>query len=197
MLLLILHVTSGGIRLKKAFCISFIMLLILIGLWFYRYYWDAPIEQDILSGNGYRTTIGEDYRAVNFYIKSDWFTLSSKGPQSMHEVVARIGNSNIVLTEVIVREEVQDIYFTLTIDNKLPRLQGYFLTQNLKNASTDIEMPFIEVRGDNEQAIELGQFAQGPGDFFSFGIKLEEAKTITHGFFVGASIYYGVQYEKY
>ncbi len=45
-------------------------MLILMGLLGYRYYWDAAIEQDILSANGYRTTIGEEYRTVNFFCKT-------------------------------------------------------------------------------------------------------------------------------
>ncbi|EON70278.1 hypothetical protein [Lysinibacillus sphaericus] len=182
--------------MKKTLSLLLVFFLLLPGLLLYRYYWDAAIEQDILTANSYRTTIGEEYRAVNFFVKPDWFTLHSKKPQSMHEVVTRIGNSKIVLTEVKVREEVQDIYFTFTIENKLPRSQGYFLTQNLRDASIDIAMPFIELRGDNEQSIALGQFSQGPGDFFSFGLNLEDATAIPHGFSVVANLYYGVQYEK-
>lgn len=172
-------------------------MLILMGLLGYRYYWDAAIEQDILAANGYRTTIGEEYRTVNFFVKPEWVKIRSKKPQSMHDVVTRIGNSNIVLTEVRLREEVQDIYFTFTLDNKLPRLKGYFLTQNLGNASNDIKMPVLELRGEHEQVIELGQFAQGPAQSFSFGINLEEIEALNNGFSVELRIYYGVQYEKY
>lgn len=173
------------------------ILIIICGWLIHQYNYDSQtIKESVLIGDGYRSTIGEEYRAVKFFIKPDWFELDTNKRQNMHEVVTRVGNSQIVLTEIWVREEVNDVYFTFTVENKLSRKSGYFITQNLANYTGELPMPNIQLLSENEQEIALGQFAQGPEEYFSFGINHEDADEIEHGFTVVASIYFGVQYDK-
>lgn len=173
------------------------IVFIICGWLTYQYYSDSEsIKERVLAGDGYRSKIGEEYRAVKFFVKPDWFELDTNERQNVHEVVTRIGNSQIVLTEVWLREEVNDVYFTFEVESKLSRKSGYFLTRNSGNYTGELPMPTINLLSKNEQEITLGQFAQGPGDDFSFGINFEDADLIEHGFSVEASIYFGVKYDK-
>lgn len=173
-------------------------VLIIIGGWLlYQYYTDSEaIKESVMAGDGYRSTIGEEYRAVKFFVKPNWYELDTKKHQNVDKVVAQVGNSKIVLKEVSVREDVKDVYFTFVVENKLSRNNGYFLTQNLADSTSELVMPTIELLTVDDKEIPLGQFGQGPDEYFSFGINLEDVDDIKRGFSVVASIYYGVQYDK-
>lgn len=51
-------------------------------------------------------------------------------------------------------------------------------------------MSTIQLLSEDEQEIAFGQFAQGPEEYFSFGINHEDADDIEHGFMVVASIFF-------
>lgn len=177
---------------------SVLGVLIVIGGWLlYQYYSDSEaIKESVMAGDGYRFTIGEEYRAVKFFVMPNWYDLDTTKRQNVNKVVGQVGNSRIVLTEVAVREDVNDIYFTFGIENKLSTKSGYFLTQNVANNLADLPMPTIELLTVDDKKIPLGHFGQGPDEYFSFGINLEDVDEIKHGFSVVANIYFGVQYYK-
>ncbi|MFJ7736581.1 hypothetical protein ACIQ2D_09575 [Lysinibacillus sp. NPDC097287] len=183
--------------MKKVLTIVLGALIVIGGWLLYQFYSDSEaIKKSVMASDGYRSTIGEEYRAVKFFVKPDWYDLDTQKLQNVNKVVAQVGNSKIVLKEVSVRDEVKDVYFTFVVENKLSRNSGYFLTQNLTNSTDELAMPTIELLTVDDQEIALGQFGQGPDEYFSFGINLEDVDEIKNGFSVVASIYYGVQYDK-
>lgn len=183
--------------MKKVLTIVLGVLIVIGGWLLYQYYSDSDaIKTSVLAGEGYRSTIGEDYRAVKFFVKPDWYELDTKKSRKMDKVVAQVGNSKIVLKEVSLREDIKDIYFTFVVENKLSRNSGYFLTQNFRDSTSELVMPTIELLTVDDNEIPLGHFGQGPDEYFSFGINLEDIDEIKNGFSVVANIYFGVQYNK-
>lgn len=183
--------------MKKVLTIVLGALIVIGGWLLYQYFTDSEaIKKSVMAGDGYHSTIGEEYRTVKFFVKSDWYEIDTKKRQNVNKVVAQVGNSKIVLKEVSVRDDVKDVYFTFVVENKLSRNNGYFLTQSLSHSTGELEMPTIKLLTLDDKEIPLGQFGQGPEEYFSFGINLEDVDDIKRGFSVVASIYYGVQYDK-
>ena len=159
---------------------------------------NEAFEQEVMSQQKYKLTLLDKSVRTEMYVKPEWIPQKEDEEFVIQEVVATIEGNDILLEQVLYREN--DIYFSFTTKNNLHRNGGTLIANQIIEPNGGINsgnfMNELELYNTRGEAISIGQMGIGPKFDFSFGIDLIDASSIQQGFYIKNAQYMLYRYKK-
>ena len=174
--------------MKKFIAICLFLIIGVVSYVFFntKLFSNDDIEQRVLAQQDYKLALVDRKVPIEIFVKPEWIPQVIDEELVIQEVVATIEGNEVLLDNVIYRDN--DIYFSFTTKNKLHRNRGILIANQIiepdgriSSGSFTDELKLYTTKGE---PITIGQIGIGPKFDFSFGIDLTDASNIQQGFYV-------------
>lgn len=156
------------------------------------------LEQQVLSQQKYYLVLLDKRVPIDIFVKPEWIPKAQDEELLIQEVVATIEGNDIILDNVVYRED--DIYFNFTTKNNMHRNGGILIANQIIEANGEFSsenfLSLLNLNNANGEVVTPGQLGIGPGFDFSIGVELADAPSIQQGFYVKNVSYMLYRYEK-